>query len=203
MVESVYNNRVLVVDEYKDSLTVEEIEKLLSDNWKFSKMNYDLKAIAGNKELKLIIGYNTEDDLKLLRDAKLIIDTKNEDEEEITLISLDKFLEYVYDWYECIVSFDNMRSIGYKYIIQCRVGDCELYLTFLKGVIYSTLVDYMYACFIDNVDIANEAAELLQDIDENAKVRDIESSEAKVMESHPNTPEELAEYNFSTEESNN
>lgn len=203
MVESVYNNRVLLVGDYKDSLTIKEVEDLLSDNWKFSKKNYTLKAIAGNKELKLIIGYNSEDDLKLLRDSKLLIDSKNEDEEEITLLSLDKFLEFVYDWYECIVTFDNMRSIGYKYIIQCRLGDCEVYLTFLKGIIYSTLVDYMYACFIDNIDVANETAEMLQDIDEKAKVRDIENNEARVMESHPNTPEELAEYNFSTEENNN
>lgn len=190
MVESKYNNKALLIDDYKESLTVEEVENILSSNWKFNKDHYTLKALSGNTELKLIIGYNKEEDLKLLKDANLLIDTKNEDEEEITLFSLDKFLEFVYDWYECIMSFDNMRSIGYKYIIQCRIGECEVYLTFLKGVIYSTLVDYMYACFIDNVNVANQTAEMLQDIDENATVRDVENGNT------PTTPEELAERNF-------
>lgn len=190
MIESKYNNKALLIDDYKESLTVEEVENILSSNWKFNKDHYTLKALSGNTKLKLIIGYNKEEDLKLLKDANLLIDTKNEDEEEITLFSLDKFLEFVYDWYECIMSFDNMRSIGYKYIIQCRIGDCEVYLTFLKGVIYSTLVDYMYSCFIDNVNIANQTAEMLQDIDENATVRDVENSNT------PTTPEELAERNF-------
>jgi hypothetical protein len=47
------------------------------------------------------------------------------------------------------------------------------------------------------MDTANEAAEMLQDLDENARTRDVEKGEHVV-----NTPEELAEYNFSTEETN-
>lgn len=137
--------------------------------------------LGGNKNFALFIGIKKrlpsteitkEEDiynaLEQLEKDEIIKVTKDEDENEVMLLSLDKFLNKVYDWHELIMSDDDLEKAGYAFILHARSGQINMYIKVFKGILYSSFIDYMYGRFVENFKEVKNLQDVVASINETA-----------------------------------
>lgn len=137
-------------------LTTEEKDNLLVDNLVFNKEKFRRYDIGGNANFVLVASYNEDSDLNTLIEERVFISTKNEDEDDILLLNFDSILDNIYDWHENIVAGPDLKSVGFKYIVHAYIGEIDIYLVFLKGILYKSFVEFMHNSLIRNLNAAEE-----------------------------------------------
>lgn len=141
----------LSISEVPEDLQPELLKNITASGLSFKSRDKLIGYKINDKtEFLVFFAYDTDEEFEEINKAEILSTTKNEDEEEVHLFNLDKILDQTFDWTESIVSNEDFSFAGYKYIIHAMVGTVDVYLTFLKGVLYSSFVDYMYGKFIEN-----------------------------------------------------
>ena len=156
-----YKNSLLEIDNPKE-LDKKEIDNLLVDNMVLADGIYCKFSISGNSNFVLLIrSANTDDCIATLKKENVFKITKNENEEEVLLLSLDSFLENMFDWHENLVSDPEGKYAGYKYILHATLGEIDMYLIFLKGVLYRSFIEYMHSYLEKNLATVEELSGLV------------------------------------------
>lgn len=167
---SKYRGSLLQLTNPKD-LNEEERVNVLVDNLILVDGNYRKYNIGGNANFVLVVKTTNDDDYKVLEVEGITKITKDEDENEILLLNLDAVLGMSYDWHENIVADPAIKHIGYKYIIHAAMDDIELYIVFLKGILYKSFVEYMHNYVLENVKTAEQICGLTDEL--NKKVEEL------------------------------
>ena len=156
-----FKGSLLEINNPKD-LNEEERDNLLVDNMVLPEGIYHKFSVSGNPNFALVIrSMDTDACIAGLKAENILKTTKNENEEEVMLLNLDVFLENMFDWHENLVSDPEGKYAGYKYILHAALEEVDIYLVFLKGILYRTFVEYMHSYLYKNLAAVEELSGLV------------------------------------------
>lgn len=184
-----YTGAMLLISDEAD-VDGEVKNNLLIDNMVFTKTLYKKFSIAANPGFVLCIGSNSQEDFFVVKTEKIFEDTKDEEDNDITVLNLDLLLQNMYDWHENIIVSKDYKFVGYKYIIHGVIGNVDVYLLFLKDVLYEDFVQYMHSCVLRNLETVKQICKVTDELiakkendEEDNKVEEvIEESKEEVKD---------------------
>lgn len=176
---SPYAGALVIVSDEKD-ISGEEKDNLLIDNMIFSRAIYKRFNVSGNPNFVLCLGADNAEDFFVIKNEGIFIDSKGENDEEITLLNLDLLLQNMFDWHENIIAGKDYKFAGYKYIIHGVVGNIDVYLLFMKGILYMDFIEYMHGCMMRNLETVKQLCEVASELDmKQEKVEEETTEEVK------------------------
>ena len=176
---SQYTGALLTVSNEAD-IAGDQKSNLLIDNMIFNKELYKRFDLSGNPNFVLCLGANTVEDFDVMNTEKIFIDTKDENDNEITVINFDLLLQNMFDWHENIVVGNDYKYVGYKYIVHGIIGNIDVYLLFVKGTLYMEFIEYIHNYVLKNLDTVKEICKVADQISVKTEVEKTPEEEPQV-----------------------